>query len=109
MSPCSCSWFSGIELYDEVGTQILIDQIYAVPDSVNVLNQVYSLNILLTKTTASRNEAALSYQKEGLYFLVVIFAATIVFCKDIAMYSNSVENYITNNIHSSDDIMCGKF
>ena len=35
--------------------------------------------ILLTKTTAARNEAALSYHKvRGLNFLAVIFAATII-------------------------------
>ena len=38
-----------------------------------------ALCILLTKTTAARNEIALSYHKvRGLYFLAVVFAATIV-------------------------------
>ena len=36
-------------------------------------------NILLTKTTAAQNEAALSYHRMcGLYFLAVVFVATIV-------------------------------
>ena len=35
--------------------------------------------ILLTKTTAAQNEVALSYYRmRGLYFLTVIFAATIL-------------------------------
>ena len=42
---------------------------------------VYSLciiNILLIKTTAAQNEVALTYHRvRGLYFLAVIFAATI--------------------------------
>ena len=34
--------------------------------------------ILLTNTTTSRNEVALSYHRvRGLYFLAVVFAATI--------------------------------
>ena len=34
--------------------------------------------ILLTKTTAAQNEVALSYHRvRGLYFLAVIFVATI--------------------------------
>ena len=34
--------------------------------------------ILLTKTTAAQNEVALSYHRErGLYFLAVVFVATI--------------------------------
>ena len=37
-----------------------------------------SLNIVATKTTAAQNEVALSYHKVcGLYFLAVVFAATI--------------------------------
>ena len=36
------------------------------------------LNTLLTKTTASQNAVALNYHKvRGLYFVAVIFAATI--------------------------------
>ena len=39
----------------------------------------YYLIILLTKTIAAQNEVALSYQRvHGLYFLAVVFAATIV-------------------------------
>ena len=35
--------------------------------------------ILLTKTTAAQNEVALSYHRvRGLYFMAVVFAATIV-------------------------------
>ena len=35
--------------------------------------------ILLTKTSAARNRVALSYHSvRGLYFLAVVFAATIV-------------------------------
>ena len=35
--------------------------------------------ILLTKTTAARNEVALSYHRvRGLYFRAVVFVATIV-------------------------------
>ena len=35
--------------------------------------------ILLTKTTAAQNEAALSYHRvRGLYFLTVVFVVTIV-------------------------------
>ena len=35
--------------------------------------------ILLTKTTAAQNEVALSYHKlRGLYFLAVVFVATII-------------------------------
>ena len=38
-----------------------------------------STNILLKKTTAARNEAALSYLRvRGLYFQAVVFVATIV-------------------------------
>ena len=40
----------------------------------------YILIILLTKTTAAQSEDALSYYRmRGLYFLAVVFAATIVF------------------------------
>ena len=36
------------------------------------------INILLVKTTAAQNEVALSYHKvRGLYFLAVVFEATI--------------------------------
>ena len=33
---------------------------------------------VLTKTTAAQNEVALSYKVRGLYFLAVVFEATIV-------------------------------
>ena len=40
---------------------------------------VHIITILLTITTAAQNEGALSYLSvRGLYFLVVVFAATIV-------------------------------
>ena len=36
------------------------------------------LSIILTKTTAAQNDVALSYRRvRGLYFLAVVFAATI--------------------------------
>ena len=39
---------------------------------------VHKISILLTETTASRNEVALIYHKvRGIYFLAVVFAATI--------------------------------
>ena len=39
-------------------------------------------NILLTKTTATRNEVALSYHRvRGLYFQTVVFVATIIVSK----------------------------
>ena len=39
----------------------------------------YKDDILLTKTTASRNEGALSYLRvRGMYFLAVVFVVTIV-------------------------------
>ena len=50
--------------------------------------------ILLTKTTAAQNEVALSYRSvRGLYFLAVVFAATIqitilVFLGNIMRHSN---------------------
>ena len=38
------------------------------------------LPILLTKTTAARNEVALNYHRvRGLYFLAVVFVATIFY------------------------------
>ena len=43
----------------------------------NQFQKVY--HILLTKATAARNEGALSYLRvRGLYFLAVVFVATIV-------------------------------
>ena len=40
---------------------------------------LYEIHILLTKTTAAQREVALSYCRlRGLYFLAVVFAATIV-------------------------------
>ena len=40
--------------------------------------QVIIVIIILTKTTAAQNDVALSYRRvHGLYFLAVIFAATI--------------------------------
>ena len=37
------------------------------------------MTILLTKTTAAQNEVELSYYKvRGLYYLAVVFAATII-------------------------------
>ena len=42
------------------------------------LMNVREVNILLTKTTAARNGVAFSYRSvRGLYFLVVVFVATI--------------------------------
>ena len=42
---------------------------------------VYYDTILLTKTTAAQNEVALSYHRvRGLYFLAVVFVATILLC-----------------------------
>ena len=42
-------------------------------------SKVIGDNILLTKTSAAQNEVALSsHRVRGLYFLVVIFAATII-------------------------------
>ena len=39
--------------------------------------------MLLTKTTASQNEVALSYHKvRGVYFMVVVFVAIIVTQED---------------------------
>ena len=51
--------------------------------SVYEFEQIYlfrtALGILLTKTTAVRNEVALSYHSvRGLYFLAVVFVTTIV-------------------------------
>ena len=46
----------------------------------NVILQIFSITILLTKTTAAQNEIALSYLRvRGLYFLTVVFAATIIY------------------------------
>ena len=46
--------------------------LYIVPLTITIL-------LLLTKTTAVRNEVALSYHKvRGLYFLAVDFAAIIL-------------------------------
>ena len=50
--------------------------------SVGMVHERHKLRILytilLTKTTAVQNEVALSYHKvRGLYFLAVVFAATI--------------------------------
>ena len=43
-------------------------------------NTAATLYGLLTKTTAAQNEVALSYDRvRGLYFLAVVFAATIVY------------------------------
>ena len=42
-------------------------------------NLVQQINIFLTKTTAAKNEVALSYHRvRVLYFLAVVFAATII-------------------------------
>ena len=54
--------------------------------------------ILLTKTTAVQNEVALSYYRvSGLYFLVVVFAATIVHTAHCAV---STANFITSTSSS---------
>ena len=38
------------------------------------------MNIFLTKTTAAQNEVALSHHRvRGLYFLAVVFAATMAY------------------------------
>ena len=43
------------------------------------------ITILLTKTTAARNEDALTYLRvRGLYFLAVVFAATVCILRGIA-------------------------
>ena len=43
------------------------------------INYIINQNILLTKTTATQNEVALSYHRaRGLYLLVVVSAGTIV-------------------------------
>ena len=49
---------------------------------INYINYIKytepSITILLTKTTAARNGVALSYHSvRGLYFLAVVFAATV--------------------------------
>ena len=57
--------------------------------SISIIRQCYYIrlkrithNILPTKTTAAQNEVALSYHKvRGLYFLAVIFAATMIVYK----------------------------
>ena len=48
---------------------------------LNIIHpKVNTINIFLTKTTAAQNNVALSYCRlRGLYFLAVVFAATIVF------------------------------
>ena len=47
--------------------------------TVHVLLATLLKQILFTKTTAAQNEVALSCQKVlGLYFLAVVFAATII-------------------------------
>ena len=46
---------------------------------IEMLKKIALVCILLTKTTAARNEVALSYHKvRGLYFLAVVFAVSIV-------------------------------
>ena len=47
--------------------------------NIRIWHQVSSNTILLTITIVARNEVALSYHKmRGLYFLAVVFAATIM-------------------------------
>ena len=44
--------------------------------------------IPLTKTTAAQNEVAISYHRvRGLYFLAVVFVATIIILKSDGVYS----------------------
>ena len=54
----------------------------SVPEDITIryFNNRKHLNIIvLTKTTAAQNEVALSYHRvRGLYFLAVVFGATIV-------------------------------
>ena len=46
-----------------------------------MLSNETKITILLTKTTAPKNEVALSYHSvRGLYFLAVVFATTIYHC-----------------------------
>ena len=64
-----------------------------------------SSTMLLTKTTAAQNEVALSYHSVcGLYFMAVVFAATIVFtttgdaCSDQSLiYSYTMQYIIINS------------
>ena len=62
-------------------------------------------NILLTKTTAARNEVALTYHKvRGLHFLAVVFVATIV----IATYQicSAIKNIIgQRNINTAANLL----
>ena len=68
----------------DFATTALPDQIIELCQQNNVrhyltgFNDVFRIFILLTKTTAVQNEAALSYRSvRGLYFLAVVFVRSI--------------------------------
>ena len=55
--------------------------------------------ILLTKTTASQNEVALSYHNvRGLYFLAFVFVGTIIYNMQSLFTAYIVYKYIHNSI-----------
>ena len=57
----------------------IIFTLYIDNNTLQVLSKAFRTYILITKTTAAQNEVALSYHKlRGLYFLAIIFAATII-------------------------------
>ena len=48
---------------------------------------LFTITILLTKITDAQNEVALSYHRvRGLYFVAIIFAATIKFNRSIPSF-----------------------
>ena len=65
----------------------------------------YYTTILLTKTISAQNEVALSYHRvRGLYFMAVVFVATIVYTI-VGIFSKRIHkaNYIANNLENSND------
>ena len=73
-----CQWSTHFHLFIKAGV-IVACFITKPPINLNYTSHKSIVNILLTKTTAAQNEVALSYHSvRGLYFLAVVFVATIV-------------------------------
>ena len=64
-----------------------------------ILCSYAKITILLTKASAAQNEVALSYHgMRGLYFLAVIFAATITSSKEIVQVGLQARYFPTSVI-----------
>ena len=73
--------------------------IYIEKKSVNIAN-IHTIHILLTRTTAARNEVVLRYHKvRGLYFLAVVFCGDYNFSSLICIKSLVQSYHLLHNLY----------